>query len=72
MESNCPHNNFQQAKPRLICSQQSLDSGHLSPAPALCLCNLLIYATLPELAFINQPPIICHFFDKPKFVANEI
>lgn len=81
MESNCPYNNFQQAKPPLICSQQDLDSGHPSPVLALCLCNLPIYVTLPELALsnksnkkpvINQPSLICHFFDTPKFEADEI
>lgn len=81
MESNCPYNNFQQAKHPLSCSQQSLDSGHPSPVLVPCLCNLLIYITLPNLPLsnkcnktlvINLPPIICHFFDKPKFVADEV
>lgn len=81
MESNCPYSNFQQAKSPLICSQQSgfwlslfCTSTLLVQSPNLChVTQTCLYQTrVTKNPVINQSPIISHFLDKPKFVADEI
>lgn len=79
MESNCPHSNFQQAKPPLTAESGfwpslSCTSTLLVQSPNLChITWTCLYQTrVTKNPVINQSPIIYHFFDKPKFVADEI